>query len=61
MTPDSDIGRIEIPQRSELLTLIPSLSIMLSRHVGLRQRMQFGQLKRREVITLLGAADELIE
>jgi hypothetical protein len=34
---------------------------MLSRHLGLRQRMQFGQLKRRKVITLLGAADELIE
>jgi hypothetical protein len=34
---------------------------MLSRHLGLRRRMQFGQLKRRQVITLLGAADEQIE
>jgi hypothetical protein len=34
---------------------------MLSRHLDLRQRMQFGQLKRREVVTLLGVADELIE
>jgi hypothetical protein len=34
---------------------------MLSRHLGLRQRMQFGQPNQRRVITLLGAADELIE
>jgi hypothetical protein len=34
---------------------------MLSRHLGLRRRVQFGQLNRRKVITLLGAADELIE
>jgi hypothetical protein len=34
---------------------------MLSRHLGLRPRMQFGQLNQRRVITLLGAADELIE
>ena len=49
-----------IRQRSELVTH-PSLSVMLSRHLRLRQRMQFGQLNQRKVITLLGAADELIE
>src|SRR6516165_9341254 len=53
--PLAAVSRVKIPQRSKPLT-DPRRCVMLSRPPDQRQHMQFGQLKRREFITLLGSA-----
>jgi hypothetical protein len=54
--PRADMRQVAIPQCNEPLT-DPRQSVMLSRtHLARESRMQFGQLRRREFITLLGGA-----